>query len=247
MYLFLRLLLAHFIADFPLQTSKVYTLKCGHGPGKSAHSLIIFIVSIFFVIPYWSYPSMWVYVTVSGLIHHASDTIKLAWNKTGNPRNFLFRYVGDQLVHVATAAGIFLLPLHELRLPMAGGGLVQKIYASDFLMLYGSLLIVATYFGTYFIEAFKKSYLPERYVEILPRSYKFQGIFERMVLFHLAYLGGFGWVIVPLALLPRFLMQRFWKADFINKSRPTSVLDIALTLLLGLIPGLVLSLLQGLI
>ena len=49
MFLFLRILFAHFIADFPFQTGKVYILKAGGGLGKWAHTLIIFLISVIFV------------------------------------------------------------------------------------------------------------------------------------------------------------------------------------------------------
>ena len=243
MFLFLRLLLAHFIADFPLQTTSVYVIKVRDKHGLWVHTSIIFLMSLLFVYPYWGYPWMWVYLVGSTLVHHASDAIKIYLNRTGSPRHFLLRYVGDQIVHVSTASAVLLLPIGHLRLEDANPGLWAKIYNSDFLMLYGSLLIVATYFSTYFIEALKKSYWPKRFHELLPTSYKTYGIFERACLFHLAFLGGLFWATMPFAILPRYLLANFFPKIFNNKIRCISALEMIPSFFLGILPGIALRLL----
>ena len=240
MFLFLRVLFAHFIADFPLQTGKVYILKAGGGVGKWAHTLIVFLVSVVFVYPYWGDPDIWLYLVGATLVHHLSDWLKVLLNQRGSPRYFLFRYMGDQVVHLATAAFVFLMAVGQKRLDWPGGGLWATVYNSDFWMLYGSLLMTATYFATYFIEAFKKSYVPTSYQEVLPQTYKYYGILERACLFNLAFLGGFSWVIAPIALLPRYILARSWPHVFNHKVRCNSFLEISLTALLGLLPGLAL-------
>ena len=250
MFLFLRLLLAHFVADFPLQTARVYLLKAGGGLGKWAHTLIIFATSVLFVYPYWACSDTWIYLLGSTLVHHLSDWIKVELNRKGSPRYFLLRYIADQIVHVATAAFVFLMPLGQLRLAWPSEGrcefwrLWADWYDSDFWMLYGSLLIVATYFATYFIESFKKSYAPERFQPVLPEAYKYYGILERACLFHLAFVGGLFWALTPLAILPRFAMARLWPAHF-AKLRCASILEISLSVILGILPGIALRLLQS--
>lgn len=240
MFLFLRLLLAHFIADFPFQTTAVYIIKVRGKHGLWLHTSIIFVMSVLFVYPYWSYPSMWVYLLGSTLIHHASDAVKLVLNKRGSHRNYLLRYVGDQVVHIATAASVLLLPISGLRIEGGGPEFWTAFYNSDFWVLYGSLIILATYFATYFIEALKKSYYPERFQEILPEEYKIYGIIERACLFNLAFLGPIFWIFIPLAVLPRTILVRILPQIFKDKMRATSILEISCTLLLGIIPGLAL-------
>lgn len=240
MFLFLRILLAHFVADFPFQTSKVYVLKAGGGAGKWAHTLIVFIISVIFVYPYWGTPDIWLYLIGAALVHHLSDWLKVLLNQRGSPRYFLFRYLGDQVVHVTTAAFVFLLPIGHIKLEWPGDGAWATFYNSDFWMIYGSLLMVATYFATYFIEAFKKSYCPAVYQEILPQTVKYHGILERACLFNLAYLGGFSWVIIPIALLPRFILAKSWPQIFRYKILSNSMLEISIGLLLGIIPGIIL-------
>ena len=240
MFLFLRILFAHFIADFPFQTGKVYFLKAEGGAGKWAHTLIIFFVSVIFVYPYWGKLDIWLYLIGATLVHHLSDWLKVLLNQRGSPRYFLFRYVADQVVHIATAAFVMLMGIGQESLKWPGDGVWASFYNSDFWMIYGSLLVVATYFATYFIEAFKKSYVPSRYLEMLPNPYKYYGILERTCLFHLAFLGGFTWFIVPIALLPRFILARSWPKEYNDKLRCTSFLELSLTLLLGLFPGVAL-------
>ncbi len=240
MFLFLRLLLAHFIADFPLQTAKVYFLKAGGGAGKWAHTFIVFLASVLFAFPYWHYPDLWIYLFGATLIHHLSDWLKVELNQGGSPRYFLLRYLGDQLVHLATAAFVLTMAISQKRLAWPGNGLWASFYNSDFWMLYATMLLAATYFATYFIEALKKSYFPERFLNVLPETYKYYGILERTCLFNLAYLGGFAWVIVPIAFLPRFILAKTWPGLFKDKVRATSLLEVLSSALLGLIPGLLL-------
>jgi hypothetical protein len=238
MFLFLRLLLAHFIADFPLQTTRVYLLKAGDGCGKWAHSAIVFLVSVLFVFPYWGAPDIWFYLVGAGLVHHLSDGAKLALNRALSNRSFLFLYVADQCIHVLTVSFILLMSISAIRLEVPGTGLFASLYNSDFWILYAILLVISTYFTTYFIEAFKKSYYPDRFQEVLPAAYKYYGILERACLFHLAYWGGAAWAFVPLALAPRFLLARVSPGLLGSKIVCTSFLEIFWSLLLGVAPGL---------
>ncbi len=239
MFLFLRLLLAHFIADFPLQTKRVYLLKARGGAGKWVHTAVIFGVSVLFAFPYWDYPDIWFYLIGATLIHHLYDWIKVILNQDGSPRHALFRFMADQVGHLAVLAFVLLMSAGQVTRVFPGDSLLARIYNSDFWMLYGSLLIAATYFATYFIEAFKQSYAAPGSSKVLPNTYKYFGILERTALFHLAFLGEFAWILIPAALLPRFIAARYSKPLW-GKIHITSPAEVCLSLILGVVPGLAL-------
>jgi len=52
MSLFYRLLLAHIIADFPLQTKQIFNIKMNTEWGVLLHSLIVLIFSVLLTFPY---------------------------------------------------------------------------------------------------------------------------------------------------------------------------------------------------
>ncbi len=238
MFLFLRLLLAHFVGDYPLQTGLIYGLKSKSGAGKFAHSLVVLLVSIFFVYPYWGYPSIWIYLIAAALVHHLSDWVKMELNRKGSVRNHLWRYVLDQAVHVATAAFVFFLPIGQLELRVQWPVWWASFYNSNFCMLYGSLLVMATYFTTYFIDALKKSYLPDLFRENMPDSYKYYGIAERLLLFNLAF---FFSAYALLALIPalalRIATRRHWPSLPV-----TDPMEMGLSFAMAIVCGLTLHL-----
>lgn len=237
MFLFLRLLLAHFVGDYPLQTGWIYRLKGKGRVGQCAHSFVVFLVSVLFVYPYWGYASMWLYLVGAALVHHLSDWVKMELNSKGSARNHLWRYVADQIVHAATVAFVLLMPIGHIELPAQGPAWWTTLYNSDFCMMYGSLLVVATYFTTYFIEGFIKSYMPDLFQMHMPDSYKYYGIAERLILFNIAF---FANAYVLLALIPalalRMATRRLWPSL-------TSPLEISLSFAMAIVSGLTLRLL----
>ncbi len=239
MFLFLRLLLAHLLGDYPLQTGWIYHLKNKGGAGKCAHSLVVFLVSVLFVYPYWGYTSMWLYLVGAALVHHLSDWVKMELNLTGSVRNPLWRYVADQIVHVATAAFVLLLPIGRVELPAQWPAWWAAMYNSNFCMMYGCLLVVATYFTTYFIEALKMSYMPGLFQVQIPNSYKYYGIAERSILFNIAF---FANAYALLALIPvlvlRMATRHLWPTLPV-----TNPLEVALSFAMAIVPGLALRLL----
>ena len=99
MYLFYRLLLAHIIADFPLQTNKIYRLKSHTRWGVLVHASIVLLFSIFFSIPYLKNTRAVMAVLFIFLSHTIIDKLKLAYLKN-HFKHCIVMFIIDQFLHI---------------------------------------------------------------------------------------------------------------------------------------------------
>lgn len=100
MSLFYRLLLAHIIADFPLQTKQIFNIKMNTEWGVILHTVIVLIFSILFTFPYLEDPKYIMILSIIFLSHTIIDKIKLEYSKkTNNQRIRIFLF--DQILHLA--------------------------------------------------------------------------------------------------------------------------------------------------
>lgn len=81
MSLFYRLLLAHIIADFPLQTKQIFNIKMNTEWGVILHTIIVLIFSILFTFPYLEDPKYIMILSIIFLSHTIIDKIKLEYSK----------------------------------------------------------------------------------------------------------------------------------------------------------------------
>ncbi len=90
---FATLLIGHLIADFPLQTNRVYAWKKSGWPGLALHALIHVGVTAVLLIHPWQYAGP---LLVLGVLHMLTDWVKLhlkcRWETVG--------FLVDQVVHV---------------------------------------------------------------------------------------------------------------------------------------------------
>ena len=109
MMIFWRLVLAHFIADFTLQTNKVATWKRESRVGMLVHTLTHPVVTYALTWPYLSMPWVqthwiqlngWVCVALLALFHWLEDEWRV-WSikETGSPDSTGF-FLWDQVVHL---------------------------------------------------------------------------------------------------------------------------------------------------
>ena len=89
------LLLAHLIADFPLQTNRIYILKTQGNKGLLLHVLIHMLTAAVLVQRPWQYIPLFM---VLGAIHFVVDWLKLNKPAVKQTPGFLL----DQLAHVLT-------------------------------------------------------------------------------------------------------------------------------------------------
>jgi len=161
MFLFLKLILAHLIADFILQFEELYQLKIRNFLGQLFHALIQGLVSLALLYPYLNLPQIWLFVTGLVLAHLAQDLIKYSITKK-NPANTFVYFMTDQLCHVLVISAIFLLPVsHEIR-GFPNSALLDTLYRNNIWTLGAIFFITLTFAGSYVLNAFTKSCLKER-------------------------------------------------------------------------------------
>jgi len=100
MFLFYRLLLAHIIADFPLQTKQIFKVKMNTEWGVILHTIIVLIFSIFFTFPYLENPKVMAMLLIIFLSHTVIDKIKLKHSKKTNTHNLKI-FLTDQVLHLS--------------------------------------------------------------------------------------------------------------------------------------------------
>ena len=103
MSLFYRLLLAHLIADFPLQTSQIFKIKMNTQWGVILHTLIVLIFSIFFAFPYLEDPKVIIVLLVIFLSHTVIDKLKMEYSKKTKNQSIRALLL-DQALHIAIIA-----------------------------------------------------------------------------------------------------------------------------------------------
>ena len=103
MHLFYRLLLAHVIADFPLQTNQIFKVKTNTEWGVLFHTLIVLIFSILFTFPYLQDPKVIIILLVIFLSHTVIDKLKLEYSKKTNKAGTRVLLL-DQALHIVIIA-----------------------------------------------------------------------------------------------------------------------------------------------
>ena len=100
MFLFYRLLLAHIIADFPMQTNQIFKVKTNTEWGVLIHTLIVLIFSIFFTFPYLEDPKVVIILLVIFLSHTVIDKLKMEYSKKTKNQSIRILLL-DQALHIA--------------------------------------------------------------------------------------------------------------------------------------------------
>jgi len=103
MSLFYRLLLAHLIADFPLQTSQIFKIKMNTQWGVILHTLIVLIFSLLFAFPYLENLRVIIIIIIIFATHTIIDKIKLDYSKK-NTNQGIKIFLLDQFLHIAIIA-----------------------------------------------------------------------------------------------------------------------------------------------
>ena len=222
MFLFLKLVLAHLIADFILQFEELYQLKVRSFLGHLAHVLIHGIVSLVLLFPYLNEPVIWVFVAGVVIIHLTQDLIKYSFTQK-KPVNTFFYFMADQACHILVLSAIFLLPIsHEVR-GFPGIPLLDTLYKNNFWTLYAIFFILLTFAGSYILNAFTKSFIRGESPVFLIRSQEmFHAIFERSAVawILLTNTSPFAAALVPFIGIFRlpFKLLRSWKAFLLSMS-----------------------------
>lgn len=243
MFIFIRLLLAHFIGDFPLQFNKIYALKNRGLAGIIPHVLIIMACYIALSWPFLKLPGIWGFIAFLTIIHLFQDSIKLGYK--GVKYAFWF-YLLDQFFHIALIALIFITGLKNLDPVRKPDNLLVSLYNNDLLIIYLIAVIFATYNGYFMIRNLKATFL--RKICPCAMTEKWYGMLERTALVSIFLLDKYLFIFISGVLLLRpvaFIIGRKKLAlnqDFIAGS------EALLSWAIGLIAGLLLYIIkQGII
>jgi len=105
MFLFYRLLLAHIIADFPLQTKQIFKVKMNTKWGVLLHSSIVLIFSILFAFPYLENLRVIIIILIIFATHTIIDKLKLEYSKKTNNQSIKI-FLLDQFLHISIIAAL---------------------------------------------------------------------------------------------------------------------------------------------
>ncbi|MDD5218830.1 MAG: DUF3307 domain-containing protein [Candidatus Omnitrophica bacterium] len=218
MYLFLRLYLAHLIADFILQFDELYKLKVKSRWGHVLHVAIHFLTSVLFAAPFLKYPSVWICLTGLTAAHYFQDELKYAVQK--NPKRMFVAFVTDQIVHFAVIGTVMVLPVSRLALGISDHPVLSAYYSSNPVVLLMILFVLATFAGSYLLHAFRMSYFAQvsRPDHAITRFEMIHAMIERTLIAGLfLFSPGIGWLIAsPLVGIPRLFSKKLRdKTDFL--------------------------------
>ncbi len=143
MYLFLRLLLAHVLGDFPLQFDSIFKMKIKSIWGIALHSLIFMICAILLSIPFWGQGLMWWYVIFLGIAHFVTDKVKFWLTEEGwkNKNAFLM----DQFIHIFWIGFISYWGNQALETATLKSTGLEKLYDSNILIVIVIAVILFLY------------------------------------------------------------------------------------------------------
>jgi len=222
MFLFIRLVLAHLLADFPFQFDAIYRLKLKKAAGQILHGGIFTLLALFLSWPYLNLPLVWGIVLFLGLAHVIIDRAKVLYidKRSDNVWTFCL----DQLLHLAVISSVFLIKPTFLSTPKESQANLLALYFNDLFILFFIGYIITTFGADALLNSIKKTL--QSYS--LPFRERHYGIIERTTITSLVILGGYYWLLV----LPILLIRLPAKA---SRSYPHIILSTLLAVIVGLI------------
>jgi hypothetical protein len=234
MFIFIRLLLAHFIGDFPLQFNKIYSLKNKGLIGIIPHACIIMGCLILLSWPYINLPGVWGFIFFVTIIHLFQDSIKLNYKDI---KYSFWIYMADQLSHVALISIVLFTDLKDLRPPDYPGNLIVSLYNNDLFVIYLIAAIIASYNGYFMIRNLKNTFFGKPCS--CSNTERWYGMLERTALVSVFLLDKYLFLFLSAVLLIRPLIyiagrkRLALKQDFIGGSE--AILSWIVAILAGLI------------
>ncbi|MFC1599518.1 DUF3307 domain-containing protein [Patescibacteria group bacterium] len=94
------LIIAHLLADFIFQPTKLIEWKKRHFLGIFVHVLIFALLSLILLAPYLIYWETWVVIGAISLVHFLTDKIKIA--VLSKYKKYVLPFLLDQAIHLAS-------------------------------------------------------------------------------------------------------------------------------------------------
>jgi len=94
------LIIAHLLADFIFQPTKLIEWKKRHFLGVIVHVLIFALLALILLAPFLIYWETWVVVAAVSLVHFLTDKLKISLLKKYD--EYMLPFIVDQLVHLGS-------------------------------------------------------------------------------------------------------------------------------------------------
>ncbi|MFA5117495.1 MAG: DUF3307 domain-containing protein [Candidatus Omnitrophota bacterium] len=237
MFIFFRLLLAHFLGDFPFQFNIIFKLKTSGLKGIVPHALIIFFCSLALSWPYLHLPQLWFFLLFLAAAHLLQDSIKLRY---GAAKHCFWAYILDQISHVGIISLVFLTDLKQLTPPAAGHNLIIRLYSNDQLVIYLIALIFATYNGYFLIRCFKDNFLERASYNAFEKWF---GIAERAIIVSFFFIRSSFCFLLPVSLLLRPAIFALCNKKLKIHKDFMTLRELILSWIIAVVSGLIFSLL----
>jgi len=237
MYIFWLLILAHFIADFPLQSDKIFALKSKYSWGVLPHIFISFLTNLIIAFPYIDFKNFWFALLFLAVIHFLLDWMKIVFIQKWLGDS-LFTFVLDQVLHLLSI-WICCYYLFNIPIPDVENRYILTYYLNKKIILTLAGLVFSIFGGGVLIYYIRKMIHQVKINEsgnqvLFPNANKRRiGYFERFFSTSATILGGWFLILAPFAFLPRFI--------FMGKAEERE------SLLINFIAGLVISISIGLL
>jgi hypothetical protein len=199
-FIFYRLLLAHFLAEFPLQFDLIYRLKVSKRTGVWLHSFIFFLVALLLLLPWWNIFRFWVFMIFLLFTHYLLDRLKVSLSRKNQVDNVVI-FLLDQLGHIGCISLVFFVGLDQTR----GLHLLQQLnaltvlYQSNQVVVYLIGYLFATFGASFLVYYLQKCFFANRIDRgFLTSTEKYYSIFGGLVITTLALFKGFYFLLIPL-------------------------------------------------
>jgi len=234
MFLFYRLLLAHLLADFPLQFSKLFRLKTEGIKGVILHGSVFGILAVIFSAPYLAFSNIGIFLIFLWVFHIFTDWLKIKLiHHYKNDSISLF--VFDQMLHIAAIAAVILF-----NFPPAAGGhsFLSRLYSNDSMVIFCIFYVITTFAATVVIYYLKKTYVHSDIS--FPMKGRYYDIIERALITTFIILPGYFYLFAPLFIAGKAIICR--KKNFQEGDYDFSMFNFTASFSIAVIVGIILRL-----
>lgn len=178
MFLFLRLILAHFIGDFPLQIDEISRQKREGIRGHILHGLVVCLSYIVFALPFLNQPWLLFLIAFFSFTHVFLDWLKPKLDRRNPPNFWLFCL--DQCLHIGILSLVLFFD-YSWRVPVIPDNMLGYLYGSNRVIATVIAYFIATFAGTYLLYAFTNTCLARFCPDKVPNSLNY-GLLERAMI-----------------------------------------------------------------
>jgi len=194
MFIFYRLLLAHVIADFPLQFTSIYRFKTRSPLGSFVHSGIFGLLAVLLTWPYWNLTRMWGFIFFLWFVHAIQDWLKVLVFEKYHLDN-IWVFLLDQFLHIGFLGMLFPFGLAKLTVPEGLSKLVF-LYNDNDVIIYAIAFIAIGFGGGILISYIKNLFYGGKKVDLTSPKKYIQAM-ERMLIVGLMLLKGYYYLAIP--------------------------------------------------